>query len=66
MNYHREWEDDSDELSEFDLAGSADPAEGADPEEPAGDGPVPDEADPADAAHQLIVVEFDEDEPRGD
>jgi hypothetical protein len=64
MNYHQEWADETDELSEFDLADSAEPPPADDPEagveEPNGD--LPDEADPADAAEQRQEVPEDEDE----
>ncbi|MDN3240712.1 hypothetical protein [Glycomyces tritici] len=64
MNYHQEWADESGELSEFDLANSADPPAEADPEEAVEppEGAVPDEVDPADAAEQRREVPDDEDE----
>ncbi|WP_030160793.1 hypothetical protein [Glycomyces sp. NRRL B-16210] len=67
MNYHREWEGDADALSEFDLAGSSEPPEEGDPEEALAEeeGTVPDEADPVDAAEQLIEIPLEDDEPRG-
>ncbi|MEU6858189.1 hypothetical protein AB0B28_04850 [Glycomyces sp. NPDC046736] len=68
MNFHQEWAGEDDLLSEFDLAGSAEPARDEDPETPVADpeGAVPDEADPQDAAEQRIEVPLDEeDEPEG-
>lgn len=65
MNYHREWADQSDELSEFDLVDSSEPSGGDDdPEAPVAEeeGAVPDEADPADAAEQHQIVLLDDDE----
>jgi hypothetical protein len=63
MNYHQEWADESDELSEFDLADSAEPPAEDDPEaaveEPEA---LPDEVDPADAAEQRQEVPDEEDE----
>ncbi|WP_205328379.1 hypothetical protein [Glycomyces sp. YM15] len=64
MNYHREWADESDELSEFDLADSGEPPADEDPEaaleEPNGD--FPEEVNPADVAEQRQEVPEDEDE----
>ncbi|HEX2144549.1 MAG TPA: hypothetical protein VHG10_08575 [Glycomyces sp.] len=67
MSFQQEWAGDRDELSEFDLANSADPPAEDDPEEAVREreGAVPDEADPADAAEQLIEVPVD-DEPDGE
>ncbi|GAA1676142.1 hypothetical protein GCM10009830_23510 [Glycomyces endophyticus] len=62
MNYQQEWADDYDEVSEFDLADSAEPGDEPDPESPVTDPGVPDEADPADAAEQLFAVPLDEDD----
>jgi hypothetical protein len=64
MNYHQEWADESPELSEFDLADSAEPDGDDDPEVPVEEpeGEVPDEADPADAAEQHQVVPLDDEE----
>jgi hypothetical protein len=64
MNYHQEWTDESDELSEFDLADSAEPPPDDDPEEAVEEpeGLLPDEVDPADAAEQRREVPPDEDE----
>ncbi|KPC70853.1 hypothetical protein ADL26_16745, partial [Thermoactinomyces vulgaris] len=63
MNYHQEWAGESDELSEFDLADSAEPPAEDDPEaaveEPEA---VPDEVDPADAAEQRREVPEEDDE----
>jgi hypothetical protein len=66
MNYHREWADESDELSEFDLANSADPPDEGDPEENVSgrEGATPEEADPADAAEQRSELPFDDEDPR--
>ncbi len=68
MNYHQEWADQSDELSEFDLANSSEPKGDDDPETSIEEreGAVPDEADAADAAEQHQVVPLDDDEePEG-
>jgi hypothetical protein len=63
MNYHREWADETDALSEFDLADSAEPDGDDDPEASvAEEGAVPDEADEADVAEQHQVVPLDDDE----
>ncbi|MEU6248166.1 hypothetical protein [Glycomyces sp. NPDC047010] len=62
MNYHQEWAEENDELSEFDLANSADPPGDDDPEAPVTDPEPPDEADPADAADQLVIIQFGEDD----
>ncbi|RRR96140.1 hypothetical protein [Glycomyces terrestris] len=62
MNYQQEWAGDFDELSEFDLADSTEPARDGDPEAPVTDPDLPDEADPADAAEQLADVPIDEDD----
>ncbi|MQM25660.1 hypothetical protein [Glycomyces albidus] len=62
MNYQQEWADDFEELSEFDLADSAEPEGEGDPEAPVSDPDVPDEADPADAAEQLQEIPIDEDD----
>ncbi|MFG3338646.1 hypothetical protein [Glycomyces sp. NPDC048151] len=63
MNYHQEWADESGELSEFDLADSAEPPAEDDPEaaveEPEA---LPDEVDPADAAEQRREVPQEDDE----
>ena len=65
MNYHQEWAEPTDELSEFDLADSADPPDEGDPEENVteNEGASPDEADPADAAEQRRTLP-DDDEDR--
>ena len=64
MSFQQEWADDFEDLSEFDLAGSAEPPDEDDPEtvveEPAE--AVPDEVDPADAAEQRQEVPPEEDE----
>ncbi|SDD92033.1 hypothetical protein [Glycomyces harbinensis] len=64
MNYHQEWAED--DLSEFDLANSADPPDERDPEENVSeeDGSVPDEVDPADAAEQRRAVPVDDEDSR--
>jgi hypothetical protein len=64
MNYHQEWADESDELSEFDLADSAEPPADDDPEEAVEvpEGLLPDEVDPADAAEQRREVPPDDEE----
>lgn len=64
MNYHQEWTDESGELSEFDLADSADPPAEDDPEEAVEvpNGALPEEVDAADAAEQRQEVPEDEDE----
>jgi hypothetical protein len=64
MSFQQEWEDDFEELSEFDLAGSAEPPDEDDQEaavEESADA-VPDEVDPADAAEQRREVPPEEDE----
>jgi len=65
MNYHQEWADETDELSEFDLANSADPPDEKDPEAAVSEseGTATDEADPADVADQLIEIPLDDEEP---
>ena len=68
MNYHQEWADENDELSEFDLADSSEPPPEDDPEASVTEsrGVVPDEVDPADAADQMAEVPEDDEEPHGD
>ncbi|WP_100447497.1 hypothetical protein [Glycomyces xiaoerkulensis] len=69
MSYQGESADDFEEISEFDLADSADESdEERDPEEYVGDQEraVPEEADVADAVDQALEVPADEDGTRED